>query len=158
MTKANKGFTLVEVMITMVVLIGLLVGLLSLSIYSFDLQETGRNITVASNRARTKLEEIRDYPNSSDTAKFEDILSFNGQKTTLTLAADGLEGLMQVDIPGGTYVTGSSNSLIDVNVVVCWKQKGGRIVGTASIDPTSGAFTDCTGSPVQLATSISKKK
>ena len=145
----NKGFTLLEIMFATVILVGLLLGLMSVFIYCFDLQETSRNTTIALNEARAKIEEIR---NSS----FDGIIVNYGGKIFPLVS---LDGKMRTETPGGDagYVIGSYKNLIDIRVVVCWKQKDGRIIGNAAFDG-SGNMTDCTGSPVELVTSISKRQ
>lgn len=141
----KSGLTLIEIMIAMAILVGLSVGLLSVFVYCFDLQETSRNTTIALNGARAKIEEIRD-------SSFDAIIAtYNGQISNLTTPS----GKMRTE---ASYVSGSSsNNLIDIRVVVCWRQKGGRIIGNATLD-ILGNMTDCTGSPVELVTSISKRQ
>lgn len=141
--RKNNGFTLVEVMICAGILVGLFVGLISIYLYCFDLQETARNTSLALNAARARIEQIK-------TADFDDIEDFNGQIVQLAEPV----GVLRI---GAEDVTGSNNNLIDIRVVACWRQKGGRIVGTAALDG-NGNFTDCTDSPVELNTAISRKE
>lgn len=150
----NKGFTLLEIMFAMAILVGLLVGLLSVFVYCFDLQETSRNTTIALNEARAKLEEIRD--SGFDGIQPTYYNSGNGQIFSLLPA---LNGILKVTLTGTDigYVLGSNRNLIDVRIVSCWRQKGGRIIGNATFD-ASGNMTNCTGSPVELVTSISKRQ
>lgn len=151
--RKNKGFTLIEVMICAAILVGLLVGLISIYVYCFDLQETARNTSLALNAARARLEEIKNSAFKTIQPAYYN--NGNGQMISLLPA---FNGALRVTLPGTDrgYVWGSNQNLIDLRVVACWRQKGGRIVGTATLDGT-GNFTNCTDSPVELVTSIANK-
>lgn len=146
----NRGFTLVEVMLCMTVLVGVLAGLLSLYIYSFDLQETSANISKALFQVRAKLEEIR----GSTFANI--ITNYNNKTFNLT----DLNGIM---LTQATYAAGTSD-LIDIRIIACWSQKGGRIIGEdKDLDGQLDIGEDADGdgildSPVELITSIAYKE
>jgi len=154
--KQNKGFTLIEVMLCAAILVGLFVGLISIYIYSFDLQETARNTSLALNEGRAKLEEIK----TVSLSNFSGIVSiYDGKTYNLTSIPIGQ---MRTE---ATLVNGSNGNLIDLRIVACWRQKGGRIIGEATINNATGAFTltdlDSDGkidSPVELLTAISNKQ
>lgn len=146
----KKGFTLIEVMLGAALLAGLLVGLVSLYVYGFDLQETSKNTNIALNAARAKLEEIRSYATQDSYANFTQVVNTYNNKT-YNIA--GLDGIMKTE---AAYV-GSGSELIDVNATACWRQRAGRIIGNATINGT-GNFTDCTASPVGLSTAISNRQ
>lgn len=151
----NKGFTLIEVMIGAGILAGLFVGLMSIYFYCFDLQETARNTSLALNEVRTRLEEIK----NSDFAVIVNTYTPTSDPlppsvTNINLTSIPTGGIMRIE---AGFVTGSSETLIDLRIVACWRQKGGRIVGTATLDGNRN-FTDCTNSPVELATSISNRE
>lgn len=142
MLRIYKGFTIIEIMLSVVVLVSLLVGLMGIYIYCFELQETANNTTIALNQARAKLEEIRN-------SGFDSIITNYNNKTWPLSALDG-----RMRTEATSVVTGS---LIDIRVVVCWRQKGGRIIGSATFDANRN-FTNCTNSPVELVTSLSKRQ
>ncbi len=145
------GFTLVEVLLCMSLLLGLFLGGMSIYVYCFELQETTRNTNSVLNDVRAKLEEIR---NSS----FSSIVTTYSSKV-FNLSA--INGKMRTE---AAYVTGSSNNLIDIRVVACWRQKGGRIIGEGKVDGLGNlVFSDLNSngkieSPVELVTAISKKQ
>ncbi len=145
------GFTLVEVLLCMALLLGLFFGGMSIYVYCFDIQETARNTNSALNDVRAKLEEIRNSDFSSIVTTYNlkvfDLSEKNGKIRTEAV-----------------YVVGSNNNLIDIRAVACWRQKGGRIIGEGKIDGAGKiVFSDLNGngkidSPVELVTAISKKK
>jgi hypothetical protein len=160
------GFTLVEVLLCITLLVGLFVGVISIYVYCFNLQETSRNIPIALNEAKTKLEEIKslvyDLNDADYLANFESIVTdYNGEVLDLTT----IDGKIMTETNYVTDISDPDNlSLIMARVVVCWRQKGGRIIGEAQIDGSGDlVFTDLDGdgrieSPVELVTAISCKK
>ena len=109
------AFTLLELMIAAAVLIVALLGLLGVFTGCFGLNETAKNLTIAINGAQEKMEEIRN-------ADFGTIIAnYNGP-----FNISGLDGIGRVD---ATYVAGTNNSLIDIRVVICWRQGRNRIIG-----------------------------
>lgn len=140
MTKANKGFTLVEVMISMAVLLGLVLGVMGLFVYSTDLQETAANTTLALNAARAKLEEIK----GTALTHFDQVAGYNGQEAEV----NGLNGRMHIYATKAKKAGGATeeDDLMDIRIVVGWSQKGGRIVGEGKLDG-SGKFTFNDASP-----------
>lgn len=144
------GFTLVEVLVCMALLLGLFFGGMSIYVYCFELQETARNTNGALNDVRAKLEEIRN-------SNFDSIVTTYNAKV-FNLSA--INGKIRTE---ALFVTGSNNNLIDIRVVACWRQKGGRIIGEGKIDGAGVVFSDLNGngkieSLVELVTAISKKK
>lgn len=114
-TKMKKGFTLIEVLIASVIIVVAILAILSTLIHCFDLQETSKNLGLAMSVARAKIEEMR---NADFTTL---IVNYNGP-----FEVTGLNGKGRVD---ASYVAGSNNNLIDVRIAICWRQKGGRIIG-----------------------------
>ena len=152
---AVTGFTLVEVLLCMALLLGLFLGGMNVYVYCFELQETSRNTNNALNDVRSKLEDIRN-------ADFGSIVgTYNGKIYDLSKVNGIVIGKMKTE---AAYVTGSNNNLIDIRVVACWRQKGGRIIGEGKIDGLGNFFlSDLNGngkidSPVELVTAVSKKK
>jgi len=141
--QSGMGLTLIEIIITMAILTGLLVGLLNVFIYCFDLQETSRNTAIVLNQARAKIEEIRNTGFSAIVA------TYNGNVSSLTTPYGKIR-TEAINVPG------SNGNLIDIRVLACWRQKGGRIIGNATF--TAGNMTNCLASPVELVTAISNRQ
>lgn len=153
----RDGFTLLELMIAAVVLVAALLGLLGVFTGCFGLNETARNLTIAINGAQEKMEEIRN-------ADFGTITNYSGP-----FNISGLDGMGRVD---AIYVPGTNNSLIDIRVVICWRQGRNRIIGeddgtgaggialdgvlngNEDVNPTNGNLN----SPAQLVTLITEKE
>ncbi|MCK4249369.1 MAG: prepilin-type N-terminal cleavage/methylation domain-containing protein [Candidatus Omnitrophica bacterium] len=132
--EAKAGFTLVEVMIATLILTIALGGLLHAFSACLILNENSRNLSLALNGAQDVIEQIRNN-------NFANILGLNG--TTFFLDQAGVDdpaddwflrrqdhrGVIQV-INFVDPVTGIPNpNLLQVRVVICWRQQGGRIIG-----------------------------
>ena len=114
--KDKKGFTLVELLVAIFIATVVLGALLSVTNYNLVLQETSRNLVIATNDARQIMEEARVTP-------FANIV---GTYNNRTFNPTGLDGRIRTT---ASYVAGSNNTLIDLRVVVCWRQANGRIIG-----------------------------
>lgn len=155
----RKGFTLIELLIAIFIATLVLGAFLSVINYSLELQETNRNLVIATNSARQKIEEIRNTSFDSIIATYND-----GPSRIFTPA--GLDGRGRIT---ASYVTGSNNNLIDVRIAICWRQKGGRIIGEdngrtggTALDGILNGGEDLNGnglidSPCVLSTAISRK-
>lgn len=144
-----------ELMLAVLIVIFVLSGLLLTYIATFGLIETTKNITLASNGAQKKMEEIRDHT-------FTDIYSYyNGS----TFIVDGFgsgdsKGNVKVEVQQGTI---SNPILLKVTVTVCWRQRAGRVIGedknlNGVLDP--GEDENSNGqidSPVQLVTLMAQR-
>jgi type II secretory pathway pseudopilin PulG len=165
MKKKGAGFTLAEVIISVAIITGVLVGLLSLSLYCLDLQETANNTTIALNEARKKIEDLKSqYFNSLIPA------GQNSQEQILDLKTDlklKLEGKMRVELEYAKNIDNTYNrNLIDLRLLVCWKQRGGRVIGedknlNGRLDTDTGEDqngNEKLDSPVEIVTAISNKR
>ena len=65
MLKPIKGFTLLELMVAVLILLTAILGLLSVFINCIFLNETNRNMVTAANDAQYVLEQIKSLPYSS---------------------------------------------------------------------------------------------
>jgi prepilin-type N-terminal cleavage/methylation domain-containing protein len=136
----NKGFTMMELLMAILVLVIALVGLLYAYVGCFNLNETARNLTVATNAAQQRMEEIRN-------TSFDSIVgAYNNQTFTIS------NWLSTQDYIGKSFVTTVvANQLLKATVVICWRQGGGRIIGQAQdsggnlvlIDDTENAQSPC---------------
>ncbi len=114
----NNGFSLIEIVVTVGILTILLTNLLGLFIYCSTLAQSAGNMTLAIREAQEKLEEIRDH---------------NYSLITTDYAAGGSPGnifnLNQLNGKGAVYVDSSSPDLLQIKVVVSWKNKDTRVIG-----------------------------
>jgi len=156
----KRGFSLVEVLMCVGILAALFVGLTSLNVYCFDLLETSKNTTTALNIARTRIEEVKSMTFNAIRSAY--VVAPGGPQIIILLPATyGLDGTLRLEV---TDVNGSGLNLVDVRVVVCWKQKGGRIVGEdTNLNRILNGTEDSNGdgklsSPVELITAIAKRQ
>ncbi len=141
---------MLELLIAATILVVALLGLLGVFTGCFGLNETARNLTIAINGAQEKLEEMRN-------ADFGTIVAnYNGP-----FNVSGLDGIGRVD---ATYVAGSNNNLIDIRVVICWRQGRNRIIGEdknlngnldpgEDVNPANGRLD----SPAQIVTLMAER-
>lgn len=144
----KKGFTLVEVLFTVAILAFALCGLLAMYINLFLLGDISRQITLATNASQAKIEEIRN-------TSFDKLLASNGSTFDIT-------GFAAADAKGRVEVLNTSYAdLMQVRVIVCFRQKGQRIIGedtnlNGALD--AGEDSNANGvlnSPVEVVTLIS---
>ena len=126
----NKGFTLVEILFTTVILAIVVGSLIELFMYCSFLAEASRDLTIAMHEAQNKLEEIRNdnYDNIvTDYAnKVYDITSPNGKIYT--------------------YVDNTNTDLLIIKVAVCWQNSNGRVMGEdQNVDGTLTVSEDKNG-------------
>lgn len=130
----SKGFTLVEVILSAAIMSGVLVGILSLFVYCFNLQETSRNKSSALFQMRGKLEELRsmdfddlitfvalNYTASNDIA-------FNGSQgyyyQEFPLESVGQAGVVRVEVAAPSENQDFNDAvLLDLRAISGWKQK-----------------------------------
>ena len=116
--RLRGGFTLIEALITTFVLASVGSALVYAIIQCSDLQETSRNLTIATSASQARIEQIRN-------TEFANIITnFDGDANVFDI--NGLDGKGRVD---ASYVSGSGSNLIDIRVAICWRQRGGRIMG-----------------------------
>lgn len=139
----KRAFTLVELLITMVVAVIVISGVILSLINTMVLNEYNQEFSIAMNIARAQLEQ--QIANRSD---FDNLISSTG---TLTKSADGLDGLYRVDI------TNPYPDLRDISVAVCWKSRGGRIIGDCVSNGGNLAWVSPNSSPCFLSTSLARR-
>lgn len=148
---------MLELLTAILILVVALVGLLSSYVGCFNLNETARNLTVAVNGAQQKMEEIRNTPFDSISGSFNN-LSFN-----IPSNASPNSWLLTRDYAAKTYIsTVIANQLLQATVVVCWRQRGGRIIGEAVDTGGNLGQSDLNGnttidSPCSLVTYIARR-
>lgn len=111
----KKGFTLVETMIAVAILVSVLGALTYTISQSLRLARTTASRDIALNAAQKKLEEIAN-------SNLHQILDYSGQ----TFAVAGLQRANAPDDPGEVSVVAVSGTadLFDVTVAVNWQQAG----------------------------------
>ena len=116
--KITAGFSLAELLITVGILVTVIVILLQLFVYNSVLAELSGNMGNVLSDAQTKLEEIRNSDYSLITTNY---------------ASGGTPGntfnISQGQGKGVIYIDSSNASLLQVTVVICWKNKDGRVIG-----------------------------
>ena len=115
----EKGFSLLEVLLTVSILTITLIGLLQLFVYCSFLSELSGNVTLAVTEAQNKLEEIRNHNYSLITA---DYIEGGSPGNTFNLSQGAGKGVI--------YIDSSNPSLLQIQVVVSWKNnKNDRVIG-----------------------------
>lgn len=118
----NRGFSLAEILLAVAILAFVLVGLLALFINCLVLNESNRNLTVATTHVQYIMEEIRDMDFTQLESKINngdwDLNAGQIQSAPYNLTALSNETT-------DTDVTQSGNPL-GVSVVVHWNDKGQR--------------------------------
>ena len=150
--RRQKAITFIELLISLfigVVVIGALLGLVN---YTSELQETSRNKMIALNDARQVIEQIK-Y--AADTS-FDNAISQYSAVANQTFTPAGLDARGQIVL---NNVTRGGGDLFDVTVLVCWRQKGNRIIGECRNSGGVLQFSDLDGdgnleSPCSLTTAI----
>jgi prepilin-type N-terminal cleavage/methylation domain-containing protein len=157
--KKNRGFTLVEILFSMAILVTLLVGVMSLLVYCMNLQDTSRNTALVINQMREKLEEIK-------ALDFDTVIS-TYQNKPLTVALNGINGQVRIEIIkdqfNNIYVAGSNNSLINMRVIAGWVQRAGRTIGEGTVVGSNFILSDTNSngvidSPLELITAVCRKQ
>jgi len=148
----ERGFSLVELVVVTGILSVTITSMLQMYIYTSTQSELSGNLTSAVSEAQTKIEEIR-------TVTYDSIAT--------NYASGGTPG----NIFDTTLITGkgvvtidSSNAeLLEIEVVVCWRDKYNRIIGEDTdldgvLDPGEDANNNgVIDSPVELVTYFTRR-
>lgn len=126
MIKRRCGFTLLELMIAVLILVVGIVGILAVYIYCYNLIESSRNTTQATNDAKAVFEAMRD----ESTTSLMNVVYTNwtswAQGTSSTASGKTnntpLTSLTQENIT--TTITGTDP--IQITVTVSWLDRGVR--------------------------------
>lgn len=125
----KKGFTLIELMLAAMILIVVLVALVGGYLLAFNLNETAKNLTIATYSVEQKLEEIRGY---NFNLIFNDYNNTVFRAENATLVAGNPPQILftpNLDTAGSVSVDNSDPNLLKITVSMCWRQQGGRIIG-----------------------------
>ena len=112
--RKNRGFTLIELMIVVVILSVVIVGMARLFIFTSTLSEISGNKTKAVSEAQGKVEEIRNHD-------YDDIAAdYDGTVFPLVQLTGG---------KGFIYINSSDPELLIIEVSACWRDQHGRVIG-----------------------------
>lgn len=148
MNMRHKGFTLIEVLLAMIVLVVCLTSILLTYVQMFILSDLSRDSTLSINAVQAEMEEVK-------KTDFDNLLALNGTTFDITgFASSDAKGIVQVtDI---VYA-----DLKIVRLVVCFKSRN-RIIGEdTNLNGVLNVGEDSNGngrldSPVELVTLISR--
>ncbi len=114
----QQGVSLVEILICAGILVMVLAGMFRLFIYSTELNDMSRNVTIATSEAQGKMEEIRNHDFNLITTDF---------------VSGGTPGdkfsLSQINGMGVITIDDSNTKLLKIKIVVCWENQNGRMIG-----------------------------
>ncbi len=109
----DQGATLVEVLVTSAILAVAVTGILMSYLNCMELTEVARNMSQAVHLAETRMEQIRSTTYAAIKAAYDNV----------GFSVSGLNGY------GVSYVDDTAGDILKITVVVCWKQKNGRVYG-----------------------------
>lgn len=112
----NYGFTLLELMIAVTVLIVALAGLLAVFAHLMSLNENSRKFTLAVAACQDKLEEIHNA-------------NFSTLYTTYNGASFNPNGFTAGEAKGAISINNSNPNLLQVCVSVSWRTRSNRVIG-----------------------------
>ena len=115
----KKGFTLIEVLIAIGILVIVLVGLFQVFISCSQLASTAGNLTMAVSEAQDKIEEIRNHAYDLIATDYAAV----GSPPANTFDLAELNG------KGVVYIDSSNPDLLVIEVNICWREKDNRIIG-----------------------------
>jgi len=143
------GFTLLELMIACAVLIIALTGVLATFVACLDLAETTKNSNLALGAAQAEAEQMR-------RADFLSLYTtYNGH--TFNVSTMGANQSL-----GTTTIDNSNPALLKIDIGVCWRQRGARVIGECTYDGSKVVFSDANGngildSPAQITTYMAQR-
>lgn len=114
-----RGFTLLELMIALGVLIVALVGLLGVFAHLISLNENSSKLTLSVAACQGKLEEMRNS-------------NFTNLYTTYNGASFNPDGFRLGEAKGTVFINNSNPSLLQVFVSASWKTRSNRVIGEDS--------------------------
>jgi len=116
--KKEEGFTLIEVLITVGIMVGSLIALLSCFIYGFEIISTMKQKTIATRSIQKELEEVRDLT-------YEEVLALSSSFTHEGFK--DLNNLVGCSEASGTRTvedTGIGDDIRRLTITVQWTYRG----------------------------------
>jgi len=113
MRKNKQGFTLLELMFVISILVVVISGMIRLFIFTSTQVDIAGRKTIAISQAQNKLEEIRNHD--------FDLIATDYASTSFNLSL--------IDGKGVIYIDSSNAELLTLEIVVSWRNKYNRIIG-----------------------------
>lgn len=141
---SRAGFTMTEVLVATLILVPVFVSVIYVFIQGMMLSDMAKNSSEAIRQLRSKMAEIENTAYANINANYDNVAFATG-----TLNGRGV-----------TYVDNSQPNVLTVTATICWREKGGRIVGEdKDIDGQIDAGEDANAnnmleSPVTITTVI----
>lgn len=142
--KNSNGMTLIEVLISTLILSSLFVGAVYVFIKCMELSEAARNTQTATLICRNRMNQI-------EAGAYNQIYATYNQATFTSADLNGI---------GVSYIDNSDPDVLKVTSVFCWRQSNGRIYGedlnlSGQIDGSEDANNNGQlDSPVKLVTFV----
>lgn len=146
----RSGFTLLELMIAVSVLIVALAGLLAVFAHLMSLNENSRKLTLAVTACQAKLEEMRNS-------------NFSTLYTTYNATNFNPGGFSSGEAKAAVSINNSNPNLLQVFVSVSWRVRSNRVIGEdANLNGALDAGEDSNGngridSPAAIATLMAQR-
>jgi hypothetical protein len=147
----NHGISLTEILICAGILVVVLTGMFRLFIYSTELNDMSRNVTVAMSEVQGKMEEIRNHDFNLITT---DYISGGTPGDKFNLAQVAGIGVITIDA--------GNSKLLKFRIVACWRNQNGRVIGEdKNLNGTLDSGEDLNGnavidSPVVIETYVAR--
>lgn len=142
--KNSNGMTLIEILISTLILSSLFVGAVYVFIKCMELSEAARNTQTATLICRNRMNQI-------EAGAYNQIYATYNQATFTSADLNGI---------GVSYIDNSDPDVLKVTSVFCWRQSNGRIYGedlnlNGQIDGSEDANNNGQlDSPVKLVTFV----
>lgn len=151
----KSGFTLIELMLTTVIVAGVVIGLFSIFSTSITLTDMAGTMTQMSNAIRYKMDALYDIND------FASVDTLDGQ--TFDLTGFGFESIAVSEAKGVYEVNTINTNLKRVTISISYAIRDGRVVGedlnlNGILDDGEDLNSDARlSSPVEATTIISRK-
>jgi prepilin-type N-terminal cleavage/methylation domain-containing protein len=116
MSYKNSGFTLLELMIAVGVIVIALSGLLAVFSHLMSINENAKNLTLAVTACQDKLEQMRNS-------------NFSTLYSTYNAAHFDPNGFRAADAEGAISITNTDPALLEVHVSVSWRTRSNMVIG-----------------------------
>lgn len=150
--KSKNAFSLIELMLSLVILIILLTGLLYTYVVCFKLNDSSRSLTLVNSALQAKLESLRDESFYNLTSLDETTFPLDG------FSAGDAEGFIEIFCPA--FDSNCDDSMI-IRLAACWREGSNRVIGEdvnldGELDQDEDLDKDgIVDSPAELVTLIS---
>lgn len=149
----RSGFSLIEIMIAMSILIFSFTLLVRLFIHCLNAGDSAKDLSIAMGETQGKLEEIRNY------SSFSSIVTDYGQGGN----PGNIFSLNQLNATGVIYINSSNTDLLEIEIVTSLRTVDDRVIGEdQDLDGILDGGEDVNGngkfdSPVSLVSVFAKR-